>query len=128
MSIKFNVVKRGNPARPEAPRKFYPSIQSSGRTSVRQLAKKAADRSTLTTADMVAALESLLELIPEELAEGRVVELGDFGNFWLRSTAEGIADEKKVRGKQVKSLIPRFMPGKRFKSVLRTATFERKRR
>jgi predicted histone-like DNA-binding protein len=128
VSIKFNVVKRGNPAKPETPRKFYPSIQSSGRTSARELAEKAADRSTLTTVDMVAALESLLAIIPEELADGKVVELGDFGNFWLRSTSEGVVEEEKVRGKQIKSLIPRFMPGKRFKSVLRTAEFEKKHR
>ena len=77
---------------------------------------------------MMAVLESLLEIIPEELVEGRIVEPGDFGNFWLRSTAEGVADEKKVRGDQIKSLIPRFMPGKRFKYALRTAKIEKKRR
>ena len=33
MSVKFNVVERGNPSNREAPKKFYPSIQSSGRVS-----------------------------------------------------------------------------------------------
>ena len=48
MTVKFNVVERRNPSNPEAPKKFYPSIQSSGRLSLRELAAVAADRSTLT--------------------------------------------------------------------------------
>ena len=125
MPIKFNVVERGNPAKPEAPKKYYPSIQSSGRMSLRELAEIASDRSTLSTADMMAAVESFLAIIPEALAEGRIVELGDFGNFWLRSTSEGAKRAEDVRGKHIRSLIPRFMPGKRFKNALNAAKFEK---
>jgi predicted histone-like DNA-binding protein len=77
MPIIFNVVQRGNPAKPDAPKKYYPSIQSNGRMSLRELAELAADRSTLSTADIMAAVESFLYIIPEALAEGKVVELGD---------------------------------------------------
>ncbi|MBM3126702.1 MAG: DNA-binding protein, partial [Chloroflexi bacterium] len=31
MTVKFNVVERGNPANPAAPKKFYPSVKSTGR-------------------------------------------------------------------------------------------------
>lgn len=125
MSIKFNVVERGNPARPEAPRKYYPSIQSSGRMSMRELAEEAAKRSTLSTADMMAAIESFLTIIPRELANGNIVELGDFGNFWLRSTSNGAETPEEVRGSQVTNLIPRFNAGKEFKRVLTTVQFEK---
>jgi predicted histone-like DNA-binding protein len=125
MSIKFNVVKRGNPAKPEAPQKFYPSIQSRGRMTMRELAEKASQMSTLSTMDMMAAIESFLTIVPQELADGKIVELGDFGNFWLRSSSEGVEEEEKVRGNQITSLIPRFMPGKLFKRVLDTAKFEK---
>ena len=125
MTVKFNVVERGNPAKPEAPRKFYPAIQSSGRITVRQLAERAAQMSTLSTMDIVAAIESFLTIVPEELTNGKIVELGDFGNFWLRSTAEGVEEAAKVRGEQVTNLIPRFNPGKRFKRVLKSARFKK---
>ena len=125
MPIKFNVVERGNPARPDAPKKYYPSIQSSGRMTLRELAEMASDRSTLSTADMMAAVESFLAIIPEALVSGKVVELGDFGNFWLRFTSEGMDTAEEVRGKHVRSLIPRFMPGKRFRQVLSAAKFEK---
>lgn len=38
MTVKFNVVERGNPANREAPKKFYPSVASSGRKTLRQIA------------------------------------------------------------------------------------------
>ena len=126
MSIKFNVVERGNPARPNMPKKYYPSIQSSGRVTLRQLAERASNMSTLSTTDIMAAVESFLTIIPEELANGRIVELGDFGNFWLRSTSDGAERPEEVRGSQVTSLMPRFNAGKRFKQVLRAVRFEKR--
>ena len=126
MPITFNVVQRGNPAKPDVPKKYYPSIQSSGRMTLRELAEEASDRSTLTTADVMAAVESFLAIIPEALADGKVVELGDFGNFWLRFTSEGTESAKDVRGKHIRSLIPRFMPGKRFKNILDAAKFKKR--
>lgn len=128
MSIKFSIVERGRPGHPEAPRKYYPYIRSSSRVSVRELAEEASDMSTLTTADMMAAIEACLLLIPKHLAQGEVVELGDFGNFWLRFTADGVSAPEKVRGDLVKTLIPAFKPGKRFKKTLRTAKFEKSSR
>lgn len=125
MPIKFNIVQRGNPARPEAPKKYYPSIQSRGRMTMRQLAEKAADISTLSTPDMMAAIESFLAIIPAELADGNIVELGDFGSFWLRSTSEGAETPEAVRGDQIISLIPRFIPGKQFRGALRAAKFQK---
>ena len=56
MPVKFNIVERANPSNREAPKKYYPSIQSSGRVTTREMAEMAADRSTLTTADMMAAI------------------------------------------------------------------------
>jgi predicted histone-like DNA-binding protein len=128
MAIKFNIVERGNPSDPDAPKKYYPSIQSSGRVTTRELAEMAADRSTLTTVDMLAALESLLAIIPELLTSGNIVELGEFGSFWLRSTSEGIASARDVRASQIQTLLPRFHPGKRFKAVLKATTYVRGRR
>jgi predicted histone-like DNA-binding protein len=125
MTVKFNIVERGNPANPEAPRKFYASIQSSGRLSLRQLAAIAADRSTLTEVDFIAAVESFLAIIPRELAKGNIVELGDFGSFWLRATSEGVETAEEVRADQINSVMPRFNPGKEFKRVLDAIKFNK---
>src|SRR5512138_557829 len=120
MTVKFNIVERGNPAKPEMPKKFYPSIQSSGRVTTRELAEMAAERSTLSTMDMMAAIESFLAIIPQQLAKGNIVELGDFGSFWLKTNCEGAETPDEVRASQVVTAMPRFIAGKKFKDVLIT--------
>jgi predicted histone-like DNA-binding protein len=128
MTVKFNIVERGRPGHSEVPKKYYPSLQSTGRVSIRELAERASDMSTFSTADMIGAIEILLDIIPDELAKGKIVELGDFGNFWLRFSAEGVEDISRVRGDKITSLLPRFNPGKRFKRALADVEFEKSRR
>jgi predicted histone-like DNA-binding protein len=125
MPVKFNVVERGNPSNQEAPRKFYASIQSSGRVTTRELAERAAQMSTLTTVDMMAAIESILTILPAELAKGNIVELGEFGSFWLRATSEGAETPEEVRADQINGVMPRFLPGKQFKRVLDEIKFNK---
>jgi predicted histone-like DNA-binding protein len=125
MSVKYNIVERGNPSNPEAPKKFYPSIQSSGRLTLRELAEQAADRSTLTAADIIAAVESFLAIVPKELAKGNIVELGDFGSFWLKTTTEGAETAEAVRADQISTVLPRFHPGKQFKRMLDNIEFNK---
>ncbi len=118
MPVKFNIVERGNPINPQAPKKFYPSIQSTGRMTLRELAERASQMSTLTTTDIVAAIESFLTIVPAELAKGNIVELGDFGSFWLRTETEGATEQSDVRSDQITGVLPRFNPGKEFKRAL----------
>ncbi len=125
MTVKYNVVQRGNPAKPTDPKKFYPSITSSGRKTMRQLAAQISQISTVSSVDTMAVLEALLTLIPQELIAGNIVELGDFGNFWLKANAEGANDTTSVRSGQITTLLPRFNAGKEFKRVLASVDFEK---
>jgi len=125
MSVKFNVVQRGNPSNQEAPKKFYPSIESSGRKTMRQLAGRISEISTVSSVDTMAVLEALLTIIPQELVSGNIVELGDFGNFWLKANSEGADTAEAVRSSQINTLLPRFNAGKEFKKVLATVEYEK---
>ncbi len=125
MTVKYNVVERANPQDREAPKKFYASIESSGHTTTRQLAERASKMCTLSTPDMLAAIESLLSIIPEELANGNVVELGDFGSFWLRASSDGTETSTEVHPAQISNVLPRFIAGKQFKRALQTIVFNK---
>ncbi|HRQ21972.1 MAG TPA: HU family DNA-binding protein [Anaerolineales bacterium] len=125
MTVKFNVVERGNPSNPEAPKKFYPSITASGRRTLRQLSERIAQISTVSSTDTVAVLEAFLTVIPEELTAGNIVELGDFGSFWLKASTEGAETPEEVRANYIISILPRFNAGKQFKKVLATVQFEK---
>jgi predicted histone-like DNA-binding protein len=125
MTVKYNVVERGNPSNPTAPKKFYPSIESSGRKTLRQMAARISEISTVSSADTMAVLEALLTVIPQELAAGNIVELGDFGNFWLRADSEGAETAADVHASNIKGVLPRFNAGKEFKKVLDAIEFEK---
>ncbi|MBE7434552.1 MAG: HU family DNA-binding protein [Anaerolineales bacterium] len=125
MTVKFNVVERGNPANPTAPKKWYPSIDSSGRKTLRQMAERISQISTVSSADTMAVLEALLTTIPQELAAGNIVELGDFGSFWLRIESDGAGTAEEVRSSQIQNILPRFNPGKEFKRVLGSIEFQK---
>ncbi len=88
MSVKFNVVERGNPSDPSAPKKYYPSAFASGSVGLRDMAETAVRVSTLSEADTVAVIETFLRIIPDELRRGNVVQLGDFGSFWVKFKTE----------------------------------------
>jgi predicted histone-like DNA-binding protein len=125
MAVSYNIIERANPNDREAPKKFYASVVVSGRVTERQLAEMAARESTLSTIDMMAAYESLLTLIPKQLAEGKVVELGDFGSFWLRNSSEGSHTADEVNESKITKVQPRFNPGQLFKNVLKTLDFKK---
>lgn len=125
MTVKFNVVERGNPSNQEAPKKFYASVISTGRKTMRQMAGRISEMSTVSPADTAAVIEAFLMVLPQELAAGNVVELGDFGNFWLKANSEGSETAEEVRASNITNLLPRFNPGKEFKKVLATVDFEK---
>lgn len=126
MSIKYNVVERGNPSDPAAPKKYYPSPVADGSVTLRQIAKRAAEISTVSMPDTVAVIEALLSIIPDEIGNGRIVKLGDFGSFWIKFKTEASETSEEVASRSVTGLIPRFTPGKEFKANLQNVTFEKK--
>ena len=125
MPIKYHVMLRHNPRDPEAPKRYYPVVRSSGRTTQRNLAQKGARMSTLSAADLAAGLEVLLELIPEEVMEGNIVDVGDFSSFRLSANTTGSDTLEEVKSYNIKSVNVRFTPGKAFKDAMNRATFEK---
>lgn len=125
MTVKYTVVPKVNPQNPEAPRKYYPVAKSSGKTTIRNLAERIAEISTVSSVDVVAVLEAFLNIIPKELADGNIVQLGDFGSFSLRIRSEGADSEEQVTAHNITKILTSFRPGKRFKEVLDNVSYEK---
>jgi len=125
MSVKFNVIERGKPGDPQAPKKFYPSIVATGKRSQREVAVSAAKLSALEPADMAAAVENFLSVITDELSRGNIVDLGEFGSFWLRVETEGAEKQEDVNAASIQAVRMRFTPGKAFQEMLDKITFEK---
>ncbi len=125
MSAKYNVVARGNPANPDAPKKYYASNISSGKIKLRQLAEQIASISTVSSIDTLAVLEAFLQVVPKEMANGNIVDLGEFGSFRLRIQSNGQETPEAVNASSITKILPRFSPGKEFKKIIENTTFEK---
>lgn len=125
MAVQYVLVERGKPGNPITQRKFYAQAKSKGSVTLRHLAKRIADISTISTIDTLAVLEALLQVIPEEIANGNIVRLGEFGNFMLTIKGEGAETEEGFTSSNIKSNRLSFRPGKEFKQVLNRIIYEK---
>jgi len=125
MSVKYNVVERGKPGDPTAPKKYYPSAIARGRVDLRHIAERAAAVSTVSVPDSVAVIEAFFSIIPDELGRGNVVEIGDLGSFWLKFKSEASATPEEVTSKKITAVLARFIPAKKFKEKLKYLSFEK---
>lgn len=125
MPTKYNVIPKRNPRDPNAPPKYYPSVVTGGRVTLRDLADEIAEISTVSSIDMLAVLEALLKIIPREIAKGNIVELGGVGSFRVRIKSEGSDTAEEVNATNITNILPRFVPGKDFKKALNDAEFQK---
>ena len=74
------------------------------------------ERTTLTTADVKAALNALQEKIIYQLKQGYSVRLGDLGSFHLTSISTGHTTAAECEVGDVKALRLQFRPSPKFRS------------
>ena len=125
MPIEYSLAERGNPAKPTAPKKFYATAKSTGETTVRGLAKRISDISTVSTVDVMAVLEAFFQVVPDEMSEGRIVRFGDFGSFSTSLQGAGAPTEAEFNAALVSSVKVNFRPGKLFAQAMQGAELKR---
>jgi len=125
MSIKYQLIQRGNPGKPEDPKKFYASAQNDGDVSLRRLSKEIAEISTVSTPDTMAVIESLLQLIPRHLADGRIVRLGDFGSFGVRLKSGGAESAETFSSSLIEGAKLYFRPGRELNRAMNDLSYQK---
>ena len=125
MSVKFNVTPRKDPRDQASEPKYYATVKSNGRVDTHGVARSINSMSTVSSVDTAAVLEAFLTVVPDQLADGRIVELGDFGSFRLSVSSEGAATPEEFTSRHITDVRVIFSPGKRFKGVLNNAEFQK---
>jgi len=125
MAVKYKVVEMGNPGDQSAPKKFYARLVSNGEITLHSLSKEIAGRSSLTVGDVKNVIEQLIELIPQHLAEGKIVRLGTLGSISLTCSSEGKETAAKVNPSCIKSIKASYRPSNDLKSSLADLKFEK---
>ena len=125
MPVNYVLVERGNPGKPTAPKKFYAVLKSAGEVTTRQLMKEISARSTVSAADTMAVIESLLEILPEKLSQGQIVRLGDFGSFNATVSRQGTDTEEAFTAAKITKYVIRFRAGKELNKAVAVIEYKK---
>ena len=123
MSVNYKPVPKKNPSQQAEPAKFYAQVVSSGDMTTRQLAKQISAISTVSAADTMAVIEAFLEVVPQALADGKIVRLGDFGSFSLAASSTGAADASALTSAAINKVSVKFRAGKEFAKTIAAIDF-----
>ena len=125
MPVKFNATPKKDPRNLTAEPKYYATVKSDGRADTINIATSISNMSTVSNGDTLAVLETFLTVVPEKLADNKIVELGDFGTFRITVSSEGAATPEEVTSRSITEVHVVFTPGKRFKQLLDTIEFQK---
>jgi predicted histone-like DNA-binding protein len=126
MSVKYSVTQKGNPMKPEEPKKWYATAKASGEFTFRKLAKEIADGSTtVSDTDVLAVLNDLTKVLRRHLENGEVVRFGDFGSFQVAVGSSGAETEAKFNVSLIRSNKIVFRPGIDLRDMLSTLKYEK---
>jgi predicted histone-like DNA-binding protein len=125
MSVKFSVTPRKDPRDQNSQPKYYATVRSNGRVDTHGIARDINKMSTVSSVDTAAVLEAFMNVVPDQLADGKIVELGDFGTFRVSVSSEGAEMPEAVNTRSITDVRILFQPGKRFRKLIDSTEFEK---
>ena len=125
--MKYKVIEKFNPQKPEEPRKWYANPINSGTVTLNDLAKKIAGRSSLTRGDIENVLANCLDELPTFLKMGMSVSLGEFGTLRLSIASEGAERKDEFSNNNIKGVRVIFTPSNELKKSLEDTDFQKEK-
>ncbi len=126
MTIKFRVIERSQPGVTGGGEKmFYAAPVVSGTTTLEDLTQLIEKISTLSGADVHAAIYALVDVAISRLEEGEIVRLGELGSLRISLSSGGKSTASAIKASDVKGAKVIFTPGKRIKKMIKSAKFQK---
>jgi predicted histone-like DNA-binding protein len=123
LMIHYNVIERRNPSDPTQPNKYYGIVKSLDVYQMHQFASRISDESTLSEADINAAITAFLKTIPKVISEGFIVDLGEFGTFRASISTEGVDAADEFNNTKIKKCRIIYHPGELMRDSISTFKF-----
>ncbi|KGL48775.1 HU family DNA-binding protein [Porphyromonas gulae] len=118
MSLKYVIKKSVAKIGPKAGQTIYyaqPAAQDS--VTFHSLCKRIAEESSLTSADVKGILDRLVNILTEELPNGKTVRIGELGSFRLSFGSKQLDDPKSFSVDQIQKHRLVFIPSAELKSI-----------
>ena len=145
MSVKYKLIQRKDMSSDAGPgsKLYYAQAVSAGEMTLDELCEDIAESSTVTSADVKAVLDRLGWILSKNLKAGRIVQVGELGNFRMTLGSSGAPTIEEFNSSLIRkpkagaptieefnsSLIRKpkvsFHPGKRLQETRSLVSFER---
>ena len=123
LKSRLKIQPKKNPQDLLAPERYYLQAVKSGNCDLERLAYLISNQSTVRESDCLAVLHAFVHNMLDELAQGRVVELGSLGNFQVGVRSEGSDMPEDVNVSKIKRVSLKYRPGRRVRKRLNTMEF-----
>lgn len=100
------------PGNNQAPKKWYARMQASGTVTLDEIAEDIAYSTTLTDADVMAAVRAFIKQLNRHLAAGKIVKAENLGTFQLQLQSEGTDTEDAFTSANIIGVSVQYRPGK----------------
>lgn len=126
MPVYYKTLEKGQPGvAGGGTKKWYASTKTRGEVSFEELANRLTEFSTVSPADAYSVLKGLNQVLPQMLANGDIVRLGDIGNFYVSVSSTAEDQEEDVSASSIKKAKVLYHPGKAIANMLKTLTFKK---
>ena len=121
MSLSYHIVQRPDKHKDaeEGATLYYGQVRVRQTVSFDRLCETIADRSTASKGDVQLVIDGLLHVLSQNLAEGNVVQVGDFGNFRMNAGSSGAATAEEFTTSLFKNGKIIFTPGRKLTEELK---------
>jgi predicted histone-like DNA-binding protein len=104
MVINYVVVPKGNPANPNAAKKYYAQAKGRGELTFRKLSREIAEGSTtVSDTDVSAVLNDLTKVLRRHLENDEIVCFSDFDSFQIGISCKGAETGEKIYHSLIKN-------------------------
>ena len=127
MALGYMLVQRKDMSEGAGPdaKLYYAQAVSSGEMTFEELCDDIAETCTLTSADVKACLDRMTWALAKNLQAGRIVQLGELGNFRMTIGSKGTITKEEFDASLIRKPKVTFYPGKRIQTARTETKFER---
>lgn len=124
LMINYSTCMLVNPAKREEAPKAYAKAQVSEVMTLEGFTKHIADHGGYSRGKVKGIISDMCECLVEMLLEGKKVQLGELGNFWITLNSEGAESREAFTADKIVGINILFTPGADFDGMLAKATFK----
>ncbi len=127
MALMYKLVERKNLKKgvPENSTQFYAQSVSTGKVELDEICSEISDSSTVNSADVKAVLDRLNFVLDKHMRAGRIVQLGEMGNFRFSLGSKGADSEDQFDASLIRTPRIVFAPGSKLRTARKSASYEK---